>query len=90
MKRRSENYAPPCDRGQPEFFGRAFLPRRRLGGNWVASTKRARCEAREGLSIDPMFTIRRYRSDAPSDNLIFLNRRQQIYELMREIGVPEE
>jgi TolB-like protein/class 3 adenylate cyclase len=50
----------------------------------------ARLEAREGLSIDPMFTIRRYRSDAPSDNLIFLNRRQQIYELMREIGVPEE
>jgi TolB-like protein/class 3 adenylate cyclase len=50
----------------------------------------ARLEAREGLSIDPMFTIRRYRADAPSDNPIFLNRRQQIYELMREVGVPEE
>ena len=50
----------------------------------------ARLEAREGLSIDPMFTIRRYRADAPSDNPIFLNRRQQIYELMREVDIPEE
>ena len=50
----------------------------------------ARVEAREGLSIDPTFTIRRYRGDTPSDNPIFLNRRQQIYELMRKVGVPEE
>ncbi len=49
----------------------------------------ARLEAREGLSIDPTFTIRRYRADAPSDNPIFLSRRQQIYEIMRKIGVPE-
>jgi TolB-like protein/class 3 adenylate cyclase len=49
----------------------------------------ARLEAREGLSIDPMFTIRRYRGDAPSDNPIFMSRRRQIYEIMRNIGVPE-
>jgi TolB-like protein len=49
----------------------------------------ARLEAREGLSIDPMFTIRRYRGDAPSDNPIFMSRRRQIYEIMRSIGVPE-
>ena len=49
----------------------------------------ARLEAKEGLSIDPTFTIRRYRADAPSDNPIFLNRRQQIYEIMRKVGVPE-
>jgi tetratricopeptide (TPR) repeat protein len=49
----------------------------------------ARLEAREGLSIDPTFTVRRYRADEPTDNPIFLTRRQQIYEIMRRIGVPE-
>jgi TolB-like protein/class 3 adenylate cyclase len=49
----------------------------------------ARLEAREGLSIDPTFTIRRYRGDAPSDNPMFMGRRRQIYEIMRSIGVPE-
>jgi len=49
----------------------------------------ARLEARAGLSINPTFTIRRYRGDAPSDNPIFMSRRRQIYETMRNIGVPE-
>jgi TolB-like protein/class 3 adenylate cyclase len=49
----------------------------------------ARLEMREGLSIDPTFTIRRYRVDAPSENPIFMSRRRQIYEIMRNIGVPE-
>jgi TolB-like protein/class 3 adenylate cyclase len=49
----------------------------------------ARLEAREVLSIDPTFTIRRYRGDAPSDNPTFMSRRRQIYEIMRNIGVPE-
>jgi tetratricopeptide (TPR) repeat protein len=49
----------------------------------------ARLEAREGLAIDPAFTIRRYRSDAPCENPIFMSRRRQIYEIMRNIGVPE-
>ena len=49
----------------------------------------ARLEVREVLSIDPTFTIRRYRGDAPSDNPIFVRRRRQIYEIMRNIGVPE-
>ena len=49
----------------------------------------ARLEVREGLSIDPTFTIRRYRGDAPSDNPILMSRRRQIYEIMRNIGVPE-
>jgi tetratricopeptide (TPR) repeat protein len=42
----------------------------------------ARLEAMAGLSIDPTFTIRRYRGDAPSDNPTFMNRRRQIYEIM--------
>jgi tetratricopeptide (TPR) repeat protein len=49
----------------------------------------ARHEAKEGLSIDPTFTVRRYRGDAPSDNPIFVSRRRQIHEIMRNIGVPE-
>ena len=49
----------------------------------------ARLEVREGLSIDPTFTISRYRADAPSDNPIFMSRRRQIYEIMRNIGIPE-
>jgi tetratricopeptide (TPR) repeat protein len=49
----------------------------------------ARLEAREGLSIDPAFTIRRYRADAPSDNPVFLGRRKQIYEIMRRVDLPE-
>ena len=49
----------------------------------------ARAAAKEGLSIDPMFTIRRYRADAPSDNPVFLTRRQRVYEMMRKAGVPE-
>jgi TolB-like protein/class 3 adenylate cyclase len=49
----------------------------------------ARLETREGLSIDPAFTIRRYRADAPSDNPVFLSRRKQIYEIMRRVGIPK-
>ncbi len=49
----------------------------------------ARIAAKEGLSIDPTFTIRRYRADAPSDNLAFLAGRQRVYEMMRKVGVPE-
>jgi tetratricopeptide (TPR) repeat protein len=50
----------------------------------------ARSAVKEGLSIDPTFTIRRYRADAPSDNPVFLAGRQRIYEMMRKVGVPEE
>jgi tetratricopeptide (TPR) repeat protein len=49
----------------------------------------ARLAAKEGLSIDPTFTIRRYHADAPSDNPVFLAGRERIYELMRKAGVPE-
>jgi TolB-like protein/class 3 adenylate cyclase/tetratricopeptide (TPR) repeat protein len=45
--------------------------------------------ARAGLTLDPTFTIRRYRVNAPSDNPIFLAARERIYEGMRLAGVPE-
>jgi tetratricopeptide (TPR) repeat protein len=49
----------------------------------------ARAAAKECLSIDPTFTIRRYRADAPSDNPVFMAGRQRIYEMIRKVGVPE-
>jgi TolB-like protein len=49
-----------------------------------------RAAAKECLAIDPTFTIRRYRADAPSDNPVFLAGRQRVYELLRKVGVPEE
>jgi TolB-like protein/class 3 adenylate cyclase len=49
----------------------------------------ARIAAKDGLAMDPTFTIRRYRGDAPSDNPVFLAARQRIYETMRRIGLPE-
>ena len=48
-----------------------------------------RLAAREALSIDPTFTIRRYRADVPSDNPVFLAGRRRVYELMRRVGIPE-
>jgi tetratricopeptide (TPR) repeat protein len=49
----------------------------------------ARIAAKDGLSIDPTFTIRRYRADAPSHNPVFLAQRQRIYEMMTKVGLPE-
>jgi tetratricopeptide (TPR) repeat protein len=49
----------------------------------------ARLEAREGLSIDPTFTIRRYRADEPTDNPTFLAARRRVYGIMEEVGIPE-
>jgi hypothetical protein len=49
----------------------------------------ARIAAKDGLAMDPTFTIRRYRGDAPSDNPVFLAARQRIYEMMRRVGLPE-
>ena len=49
----------------------------------------ARAAAQAGLTLDPTFTIRRYRVNAPSDNPTFLAARQRIYEGMRMAGVPE-
>ena len=49
----------------------------------------ARAAAQAGLTLDPTFTIRRYRVNAPSDDPSFLATRQRFYEGMRMAGVPE-
>jgi TolB-like protein/class 3 adenylate cyclase len=43
-----------------------------------------------GLALDPTFTVRRYRDEAPSQNPTFLAMRERIYDAMSKAGVPEE
>jgi tetratricopeptide (TPR) repeat protein len=49
----------------------------------------ARAAAKAGLSIDPSFTISRYRDTAQSDHPVYFAKRERIYEGMRLAGVPE-
>jgi tetratricopeptide (TPR) repeat protein len=45
---------------------------------------------RVGLSLDPIFTIARFRAGASSSNSTYLAQREMIYEGMRKAGLPEE
>jgi hypothetical protein len=49
----------------------------------------ARAAAQAGLTLDPTFTIRRYRVNTPSKHPTFLAARQRLYEGMSLAGVPE-
>jgi tetratricopeptide (TPR) repeat protein len=53
------------------------------------SLDRAQAAAKAGLSLDPGFTIRRYRDGASSNNPVFLAKRERVYRGMRMAGVPE-
>ena len=55
----------------------------------LGSLDQARAAAKEGLALDPSFTIRRYRDGAHSDNPTYLAARERIYQGMRMAGVPE-
>ena len=55
----------------------------------LGRTREARAEAQSGLALNPAFTINRFRDGAESDNPIFLKQRHNIYEGLREAGVPE-
>lgn len=55
----------------------------------LARLEEARAAATAGLSLDPAFTVRRYRSGAPGDNPTYLSQRERIYDGMRKAGVPE-
>jgi TolB-like protein len=52
--------------------------------------KEAHSEAQLGLVLNPTFTISRFRNDAESENPVFLEQRQNVYEGMRIAGVPEQ
>ena len=49
----------------------------------------AQAETRGGLTLDPTFTIWRFRAGQESDNPIFLAGKERIIEGMRKAGVPE-
>ncbi len=49
----------------------------------------ARTSAKTGLALNPSFTLRRFRLEAPSDSPIFLAARERIHEGLRLAGVPE-
>jgi TolB-like protein/class 3 adenylate cyclase len=55
----------------------------------IGRLQEARAATDAVLALDPTFTIRRYRDEAPSDNSAFLAMREQIYDAMRRAGVPE-
>jgi tetratricopeptide (TPR) repeat protein len=49
----------------------------------------AQAAVKAGLSLDPSFTIRRFRLNAPNDNPTYLAKRERIYHGLRMAGVPE-
>jgi TolB-like protein/class 3 adenylate cyclase len=55
----------------------------------LGSPGEATVAAKAGLSLDPTFTVRRYRNNASSDNPTFLARRKRVCEGLRLAGVPE-
>ena len=50
----------------------------------------AQAAAQAGLTLDPSFTIRRYRVGTATDNPTYLSGRERICEGMRKAGLPEE
>jgi TolB-like protein/class 3 adenylate cyclase len=50
----------------------------------------ARSEVSVGLSLDPTFTIARFRAGRNSDDPNYLRQRDRMYQGMRAAGVPEE
>jgi len=55
----------------------------------LGSLDQARAAAKAGLTLDPKFTIRRFRDGASSNNPAFLAKRERVYHGMRIAGVPE-
>jgi tetratricopeptide (TPR) repeat protein len=55
----------------------------------VGELDEARATALAGLTLNPIFTIRRYRTNTPSNHPVYLAGRERVYEGMRMAGVPE-
>ncbi len=55
----------------------------------LGALDQARAAVQAGLTLDPNFTIRRFRAIALSDHPTYLAGRERIYEGMRLAGVPE-
>lgn len=55
----------------------------------MGQLEEARSEIQAGMTLDPKFTIRRYRAAAPSDNPGYMKMRERMIEGMRKAEVPE-
>jgi tetratricopeptide (TPR) repeat protein len=55
----------------------------------VGEQDEARALAQSGLALNPSFTIRRFRTNTPSNHPVYLAGRERVYEGMRMAGVPE-
>jgi tetratricopeptide (TPR) repeat protein len=55
----------------------------------LGRVEEARSATQAGLTLDPSFTICRFRAGAVSDNPTYLAQRERIYEGMRKAGLPE-
>jgi TolB-like protein len=49
----------------------------------------ARATAQAGLALNPSFSIRRFRTNTPSNHPVYLAGRERLYEGLRMAGVPE-
>ena len=66
----------------PHFWLAAALAR-------LGALDEAKAAARAGLVLNPGFTIRRLRTQLPSDNPTYRAGRERFHESMRLAGVPE-
>jgi TolB-like protein len=55
----------------------------------VGELDEARATVQAGLALNPSFTIRRYRTNTPSNHPVYLAGRERAYEGLRMAGVPE-
>jgi TolB-like protein len=55
----------------------------------VGELDEARAAAQAGLALNPSFSIRRSRANAPSSHPVYLAGRERVYEGLRIAGVPE-
>jgi TolB-like protein len=55
----------------------------------VGELDEARAAAQAGLALNPSFSIRRYRTNTPSNHPVYLAGRERVYEGLRMAGVPE-
>ncbi len=66
----------------PHFLSAACLAH-------LSRIEEAKCAVQTGLSLQPTFSVCRFRALAFSDNEIYLAQREQFYEGFRLAGVPE-
>jgi len=56
----------------------------------LGKLEEAQSAVQAGLALDPAFTLRRFRANAPSDDPTFLAQRERVYyDALRKAGVPE-